>query len=199
MATQAAALEDTGANALVTLAYNPCFVPAPAHDDHEAVVLMREIAAHCILSGHPEEWHAWAADHGQDAVRDDITLHLRGAVFIHEGDLITAEVLLHGALDKREQHGRPEERASTLVNLAEIALRRAEHHEAWHLLGRAIELAPHLAPVHINRHSTADFAGRADWKHVAAAELEHHLPDWREDTFLAAGLDAFRMHCTCLL
>lgn len=190
--------DDAALRRVVTVAFNPCLVPPARHHDTVHEMHMRDMAARFILSGHPREWHSWASGHGIDGIASRHALHIRGTVYLHDGDLDTAELLLRGALEMRRKEGDLGECASTLVNLAEVELRREDFERAWELLAEALQLDPGLESVHINRHCVAHVAARTDWAQAVEHDLNQLVPDWSSNEIIAAGLRAFRMHCTSL-
>lgn len=190
--------DDASLRRILTVAFTPCFVPPARSHDTEHEMHMRETAARFILSGHPQEWHSWASHHGIEDVAARHAFHIRGTVFLHAGDLDSAELFLRGALDLRRGEADTAACASTLVNLAEVALRRLQLDDAWELLTEALHLDPSLEAVHINRHCVADVAGREDWSRIVDRDLNQHVPEWESNELVVAGLRAFRMHCTSL-
>lgn len=182
----------------IVLAYEAPYVPLPRQSDGAEEISLQCAAARLILGDQAVRWHAWAAAQYPEHLQGDTAKHLAGTCRMYVGDLDGAERLLSEALLLREQSGDLQRQASTITNLAEIALRRGDFLRAWALLKRALRHDPALPPVHINRVCLARRAKSITWRREAIQQLRLYIPRWKDDGFLAARVATHGAHSACM-
>lgn len=182
----------------IIAAHNPPYIPLPRAADHVWEIEMQHGAAQLILSAHPERWHDWVQDAYPQHMETDTAKHIHGTILLYEDRLDVAETALHDALQWRERMADHERQASSLVNLSEIAFHRGDMFRAWTILKQALALDPVLPVVHVNRVCVAKAVKSSVWRTEALQALHTHLPDWKDNGFVAEGVVSYRMHATCM-